>query len=306
MTTVWRLTISTDAAEGVDPRRFCLDRDILGVGWRVDGPESLDWDAYYALGMAQYYDQRDRGWWPAVNAVANRMAEGDLCWTRDWNGNYHVGRVTGPWRYVATPEHAAADVVNVRACHWVPTGTVDSVPGKVLNSFRAGRTLQAVHDDTVRFHSKLQFNRAGGAPPCDLAEHAGQAMDLFALAAPDDCEDIVGIYLQAEHGYRLIPSTCKRDTAKTEFVLRTPHAKAQVQVKQNKHLDRDDYPRDPDDPCEWFLFSTSGEYGGAPADHVHCLDPDAMRDFAFDNQTLMPGRLQRLLDYCRDPHAPPD
>ena len=302
---VWRLTISTDA-EDVDPRRFCLNRDILGVGWRVDGPESLDWPAYYALGMDQYYDKRDRGWWPAVNAVANRMAEGDLCWTRDWDGNYFLGRVAGPWRYVATPEHAAADVVNVRACHWVRTGTVDSVPGKVLNSFRAGRAVQAVHNDTVRFYSMLLFNLGGGTPRYDLPAQADQAMDLFALAAPDDCEDIVAIYLQAKYGYRLIPSTCKRDTAKTEFVLRTADAKAQVQVKQGTHLDRAHYPPDPDDPCQWFLFTTSGDYRGAPADHVHCLDPGEMRDFVFDNPALMPTRLQRLVDYCRHPHAPPD
>ena len=162
----WRTTISTDAAEG--------------VGWCVDGPESLDWNAYYALGTDQYYAQHDKGWWPAPNAIANRMAGGDLCWTRDWHGNYHLRRVAGPSRYVATPEHADADIVNVRPRHWTPAGTVDSVPGKVLNSFRAGETLQAVYDDTVGFHSKLRFNRGGGTPPYDLAA-GGPGDGLFAL-----------------------------------------------------------------------------------------------------------------------------
>ena len=167
---IWRITISTDAVEGVDPRRFCLERNILGVGWRVDGPESLDWDAYNALGTEQYYDKGDRGWWPAVNAIANRMREGDLCWTRDRDGDYYLGRVAGPWHYDATRANADADIVNLRPCHWIRTGTVDSVPGKVLNSFRAGRTLQAVHDDTVSFYSRLQFNLGGGTPPYDLGK----------------------------------------------------------------------------------------------------------------------------------------
>ena len=92
---VWRITIKTDAVEGVDPRRFCLERNILGVGWPVDGPQSLDWDTYHALGTAKYYDDGDKGWWPAVNAIRNRMTEGDLCWTRDWEGNYYLGRVAG-------------------------------------------------------------------------------------------------------------------------------------------------------------------------------------------------------------------
>ena len=126
---LWRINIKTDAAEGVDPRRFCLDRNILGVGW------------------------------PG--------------WTRDWDGNYYLGRVAGAWQYRAAPEHTEADVVNVRCCHWRSVGTVDSVPGKVFNSFRAGRTLQAVHDETVLPYLKRLFNSNGEA-----------VYDLSTLAHP--------------------------------------------------------------------------------------------------------------------------
>ena len=297
---IWRITIKPEAVEGVDPRRFCLERNILGVGWGVDGPDSMDWDTYEALGTTKYYDEGDKGWWPAVNAIRNRMAEGDLCWTRDWEGNYYLGRIDGPWEYRATPEHLDADVVNVRSCRWVSTGTVDSVPGKVLNSFRAGRTVQAVHDDTVHFYSKLQFNSASGAQTYDLNDDVEGGVDLFALASPEDCEDIVAIYLQAGYGYRLIPSTCGRDTLKTEFVLRKMDSIAQVQIKQGTvPLVRDEFPRDPNHPCEWFLFSTSGNYHGRDWDHVHCLDPCDVRDFAFANTPIMPSRVQRLLNFCR-------
>ena len=295
---VWRITIKTDAVEGVDPRRFCLERNILGVGWPVDGPQSLDWDTYHALGTATYYDDGDKGWWPAVNAIRNRMTEGDLCWTRDWEGNYYLGRVAGAWEYRATPEHTAADVVNVRRCRWMRAGTVDSVPGKVVNSFRASRTVQAVHDETVLFYSKLLFN-SNGEPVYDLPDDPDGGLDLFALALPEDCEDIVAIFLQAEYGYHLIPSTCRIDTVKTEFVLRNAHGKAQVQVKQGEvPLNKDQFTWDRDDPCEWFLFSTSGNYHGNDLDHVHCLDPCELRDFAFANPTMMPRRVQLLIEFC--------
>ena len=108
------------------------------------------------------------------------------------NGEYHIGRVEGPWEYRNTRENRDADVVNVRACQWVPVGTADAVPGKVLNSFRASRTLQAVDDDTVRFYSKLAFNSAGGEPRYDLLGE-NRELNLFALISPEDCEDIVGI-----------------------------------------------------------------------------------------------------------------
>ena len=102
---VWRINIKTDSAEGVDPRRFCLDRNILGVGWPVGERESLDWDKYQALGTAKYCDKGDKGWWPAVNAVRNRMAEGDLCWTRDWDGKLLSWSRRGR---MAIPGHAGA------------------------------------------------------------------------------------------------------------------------------------------------------------------------------------------------------
>ena len=283
-------------------RRFCLDRNILGVGWPVDGPDPLDWDTYETLGTAQYYNENYKGWWPAVNAIRNRMAVDDLCWTRDCEGNYYLGRVDGPWEYRATLEHIDADVVNVRFCHWLRTGTVDPVPGKVLNSFRGGRTVQAVDDDTVSFYPKLQFNLVGGEPAYGISDDVERGLDLFALALPEDCEDIVAIYLQAKYGYRLIPSTCRLDTVKTEFVLRKANGKAQVQVKQGGvPLDRDQFKWDPDDPCEWFLFSTSGNYYGDASDHVHCLDPIDVRAFAFENATVMPIRIQRLIRFCQSP-----
>ena len=295
---VWRITISTDAVEGVDPRRFCLERNILGLGWPVGELESLDWDTYQDLGTAEYYDNGNKGWWPAVNAIRNRMTEGDLCWTRDWEGNYYLGRVSGAWEYRAAPEHTDADVVNVRCCRWMRVGTVDAVPGKVLNSFRAGRTLQAVHDETVLFYSKLLFN-SNGEPVYDLSDDVKGGLDLFALASPEDCEDIVAIYLQAEYGYYLIPSTCRLDTVKTEFVLRNAKGKAQVQVKQGAvPLYRNQFAWDRNDPCKWFLFSTSGNYYGSDSDHVSCLDPCKVRDFAFANATVMPTRVQHLIKLC--------
>ena len=296
---IWRLNIKPDAKQDVDPRMFCIDRAILGVGWPVDwGGGPLDRDTYYALGEEKYYNQEDKGWWPAVNAILYRMEIGDLCWTRDLDGNYYLGKVEGDWEYRSTDKYRHANILNVRRCSWYRTGGVDSVPGKVLNSFRAGRTVQAVHDDTVLFYSKLIYNQVSGNGFYDLSEGQKQ-LDFFALISPEDCEDIVGIYLQEKHGYRLIPSSCKLDTVKTEFVLRKAGLKAHVQVKQGDiSLYIDEFKYDPSDPCEWFLFTTSGHYEGKGNEHVHCIDPDIMRDFAFNNKGLMSNRIQQLIEFC--------
>lgn len=298
MATIWRLNIKPDAQKDVDPRNFCFERNILGVGWQVDADSPLTKEIYCHLGRKKYLEKNgDKGWWPAVNAVLNRMKRDALCWTRDLDGNYYIGRITGDWEYRSDLEYRNADIVNVRPCRWFQTGGVDSVPGKVLNSFRPSRTVQAVHNNTSNFYSKLKYNELSGEDVYPLS--GGEEPDLFSLISPEDCEDIVGIYLQEQHGYRLIPSSCKHDTVKTEFVLKKAEGKpAYVQVKQGVDLNMDEFK---DNSVAWFLFATNGRYIGTGDEHVHCLAPDTMRDFALDNRELMSNRVRTFIDFCTAP-----
>ena len=298
MTTIWRLNIKPAAEENVDPRKFCIDRSILGIGWSVDRDAPLDWKIYEELGTKKYYNNEDKGWWPAVNAIGIRMEINDLCWTRDWDGNYYIGRIKGKWEYRSSSAYRKADIVNVRPCEWFQTGGADSVPGKVLNSFRARRAVQAVNDETSSVYSKLKYNQLSKKHVYDLS--SDEKIDLFDVISPEDCEDIVGIYLQEKLGYRLIPSSCRPDMVKTEFVLKKAGGKkAHVQVKQGHvSLDMDDYNSDPGNPCEWFLFTTHGRFTGRGDNHVHRLAPDKMRDFALANRKLMSSRVQTFIDSC--------
>ena len=205
------------------------------------------------MGEKKYYKSGDKGWWPAINAIQYRMEINDLCWTRDWDGNYYIGKILGEWEYLSTKDYIDADIVNVRPCNWVRTGGVDSVPGKVLNSFRAPRTVQAVDDNTVEFYSKLIYSKLNGENahcwPSD------RKLNLFSLISPEDCEDIVGIYIQEKFGFRLIPSSCRHDTVKTEFVLKNVEGeRAYVQVKQGVALNVNDFKCGPRDSCECFFF----------------------------------------------------
>ena len=297
MTTTWRLHIKPDSDVGVDPRKFCFDNSLLGIGWPVDPNGPMDWDTYYALGEEEYRDDRKR-WRAAANAV-NEMELDDLCWTRDENGNYYLARIVGDWEYRSTDEYRRADIVNVRPCQWVPVGGVDSVPGKVVNSFRPSATVQRVNDTTSCLYSRIKFNLLSGLTVYDLHGNEDSA-DLFSLISTDDCEDIVGIYLQEEHGYRLIPSSCKRDTVKTEFVLKGADGRrVNVQVKQGSvPLELKNFEYHPEDPCEWFLFQTEGNYHGEGDEGLRCLSPNEMCDFAFANRNIMSDRVRTFIDFC--------
>lgn len=296
MITIWRLNIKPDAVEGVDPRKFCFEKGILGIGWQVhtDGP--LDWDTYVSLGEKEYPGDGHKSWRAAANAIHN-MAINDLCWTRDADGSYYLGRIVGEWEYCSTDEYQNADIVNVRLCEWFPTGGVDSVPGKVLNSFIPPATVQRVRNDSSNRYSRVKYNQLVGCAHYKLA--ADNSPDLLALISPEDCEDIVAIYLQEKLGYRFIPSSHRSDTVKTEFVLKTTEGKqAYVQVKQgNIDLDMDEFKQNDEDPRDWYLFTTNGRYTGKGHDGVHCLKADDMRNFALKHRNLMSNRVQTWIDF---------
>ncbi len=296
MPNIWRLNVKTDAQAGIDPHKFCIERNIMGVGWAVEtGEQSLDWESYYKLGEEEYYRNNDKGWWPAVNALHNRMNVDDLCWSRNSDGIYYLGRITSKWKYKNSCEHREADVVNVRKCEWRKVGLVDSVPGKVANSFIPRRTVQKV--DSVNLYSRYLYNKLCTESFYDLSEEHDD-IDLFTLISAEDCEDIVGIYLQ-EKGYRLIPSSCKSSTAGYEFVLKNRETgrRAVVQVKQGQpELNREEYG-DAFGRDEVFLFSTQGNYTGAERANVHCLTPEKMRGFVLANREVLSDRLNQWIDF---------
>ena len=300
MPNIWRLNIKTDAQEGINPHGFCIEGNIMGVGWPVETDEQdLDWESYCELGEEEYYRNNDRGWWPAVNALHNRMNILDLCWTRNSDGIYYLGRITGDWEYENTHENREADVVNVRDCEWYEVGLVDSVPGKVVNSFIQPRTAQQVNGDSVNLYSRYLYNQLCTEPLYDLAGEHGD-VDLFTLISAEDCEDVVGIYLQ-EEGYRLIPSSCKSSTSRYEFVLKNRETgrRAVVQVKQGQiDLNREEYG-DAFEGDDVFLFTTHGNYVGAERANAHCLGPGEMRDFVLANRGVLSERLNRWIDFLR-------
>lgn len=59
---IWRLTINTSAKDGVDPREFCIEENILGFGWPVESCEKMNWETYKKLGTERYYNDENHGW----------------------------------------------------------------------------------------------------------------------------------------------------------------------------------------------------------------------------------------------------
>lgn len=296
MASVWRLNIKTAAKAGIDPRRFCLERGILGVGWQVEQTGDITWTSYISEAKP-LYKSSGRSFTVAMNALKHRMAIGDLCWTRDHDATYYLGIVTSDWRYESGQAHRDADVANVRSCLWLRAGTVDVVPGRVVNSYISGSTVQKVNGNDVRAYSEYLANKLSGE-----LHYCPSSPDksFLGLLSSDDCEDLVPMYLQKEHGYLVIPSTCKADTAAYEYVLRhsITGGKAVAQVKHGAvDLDKAAYS---DIDANVFLLTTRGKYVGVDAANVSCISPESATEFAVKNYNLMPARIKSWIDFDRE------
>jgi hypothetical protein len=88
--------------------------------------------------------------------------EGAFVWTRDGDGLFWLGRITGEWHYDPDDRAVEADLVHVRSCAWArhPVAT-DAVPAAVSATFaRGGRNFQQTHHQDVAAESEKVWRRA--------------------------------------------------------------------------------------------------------------------------------------------------
>jgi hypothetical protein len=129
-----------DVPDGLDR---ALDLGLCGVGGTLRPPPSTLADAVERLSTA--YDER------AARRL-RRFAEvpdGTFVWSREVDGLYRLGRLTGSWRYDASAAAVEADLVHVRPCGWASRPFAE-VPRAVAYAFaRGGRNFQRIRDPAV-------------------------------------------------------------------------------------------------------------------------------------------------------------
>jgi len=289
--TTWRINLKPGHKSGINARRYCLSKEIVGIGWQVNYKETpLTADYYEKKAEKAYYDKGNKSWWPAWNAFYNKMKIDDLIWTRDWDGIYYIGRIKGHWYYDTSDDASNADIVNVRECDWKKIGTIASVPGKLVNCFIPARTLQKVNDETVNLFSKIIYNEKTNSNFYKTTSLNGK--DIFSLLSSDDCEDALALYLQLTKDYFLIPSSCKADTMAYEYELihKFTKEKAIVQVKNGKvNINIEDYSNI---DRTVFLFTTKGKYFGKKTNGIHLISPDEIRNFLYSNIEFLPDKMK--------------
>ena len=129
--------------DSVDPTlavERALAEGVVGVGGRLTSVPARLEDAVAMT--AEEHDDR------AARRLARFAAvpDGAQVWTRDPDGRFRRGTLTGPWAYDESPEAYAADLVHVRPCAWDEQSLEEHrVPAEVAATFRrGGRNFQQI------------------------------------------------------------------------------------------------------------------------------------------------------------------
>lgn len=272
---------------------FCLDRQVVGVGWGVHetAPErELDWSAYTELANDLY---------GKVNGSPQMMHDlpaDSLIWLRDRSATYYLAEVTGDWQYLHDAKSVEAEVHNVRPARIERVGVESEVPGAVIAGFRARRAVQTVTSEVAARYSEFVFAKLAGRQSPVWQPSLDEVVK--SLLSSQDLEDLISCYLQRRYGYLVMPGSMRADTPAYEFVLRHPDDghEAVLQVKSGRSA----VPLDalPTDVKKAFVFSPMDTYSGEPGANVEkLLFPDII-DFMSTEPFSLPRRVETWVRYA--------
>lgn len=301
---LWKMNIKTSSSKDVDPFQFCRSNNILGFGWLLKDENGnkitpKDIEECEKLGRHQY---NSRGFVASIHAF-KEMDVDDLIWTRK-DGQYYLCRVLGKWHYENGEEYCSADVENVVDVEFLEVGTVENVPGKVVNCFRARSTIQQIqgyYDDgkvvnpALAASMKIYNDKKGvnyyGVKPIGKE-------NILDMLLPEDVEEIVSLYLQAEKNYLIYSSSNKLDTQTYEFVMvsRDGGHLCYAQVKTgNVSLDGNHYLHLTANGNKVYIFAVSQQYYNVDNVNVISLGKNEIIDFIYNNKGILPQRIRMWL-----------
>lgn len=214
------------------------------------------------------------------------VEKGDYIWMRD-NGIYYLGYVGDKLRYKYNSrnkalEHDAAN--QIKGVVWKPIGDESQVPGAVATAFIRGRTIQRINKSHMFEYAEYAF----WEKPLILENSNKDFLQqlFYDCLSPNDCEDLVCLYLYDRKGYVTIPSTNKIATELYECVLVNPLngklaypqvKKGDVELNTNKYIDLiKDNPNK-----EVYLFSSEDKVvGETHIDNIHIISSDELYSWA--------------------------
>ena len=304
MGTVWRLQTRTDSSSGEKISKYCLDNDVAALGWSIKDDHIKNYNPEAIIEIQekrkniedinQYYDVvRTYGLY-GINRKKRLIAvdmlteveKGDYIWMRD-NGIYYLGHVTEKSEYIYNSDEDALDfdaANQITEVKWERIGDESQVPGAVATAFIRGRTIQRINKDYMFEYAEYAF--WGKSLILENSKEEFLQQLFYDCLSPNDCEDLVCLYLYDKANYIAIPSTNKLATELYECVLVNP-LNGKLAYPQVKKGDKELKPNDyieliKDNPNkEVYLFTSEGKVqDDIHIDNIHSISPDELYSWA--------------------------
>lgn len=300
MGTVWRLQTRTDSNDGKKISSYCREKSIAAVGWSINDDQIKKYNAeafdkiqsirasiksddiYYKVLEEYNLFNIKAGQKIVAVETLKRVKPGDYIWMRD-NGIYYLGCVNENSNFIYNCDKDALDfdAANQRTgVTWKPIGDESQVPGAVATAFIRGRTIQRIKKDYMFEYAEYAFR--GKTLILENSNEEFLQQLFYDCLSPNDCEDLVCLYLYDYKGYVTIPSTNKIATELYECVLVNPEngMLAYPQVKKGSDpLDFNNYVdlvKDQKRKKEVYLFTSEGvvNKSNVQSDLIHIISPN--------------------------------
>lgn len=251
---IWRVHLFCDTdifIEGELCRKHCIDKSIVGLGWNIDNDDSSV-KALKEMKLGDYIWVRNKGQYfigkicdecaHEFSSSFDRNAKDDLkheinskiMEILDYDEKSDIMKLNGKKlkekkkkdEIKEKIEHHNYESINVHRCveKWYPCENYQ-VPGKVINNFISGKTVNGVSDDLLKYCEFLYKQQEQKEQGIKITKVMSLKSDekfkiLKDLLHPEDTEDLLGIWLQVQRNYIVFPSTNKQSTKDYEYVLK--------------------------------------------------------------------------------------
>lgn len=290
---LWRLQTKTSEARISE---YCKDNNIVAFGWSLRGMDipineinSIKTFEQYLSYAEKVYEKKALG---NVKRLHDKVREGDLIWIKD-NGKYYIGRVdkNSKWIFNTSKEAFDLDACNqLTNIQWYSYKESDEsmVPGAVATSFIKGHTFQQIRFNGAIVYSSLLYDKLVGTNFYSDKKLNLNEDDFYSLLSPDDCEDLLCLWLYHKYGYVCIPSTNKKSTQLYECVLIDPKTGKHVYIQVKKGSDSIDANDYTDLKGEVWFLTTEGTVNNFNHDNdsnMHIAEPEKLLEFALSEES---------------------
>ncbi len=287
----------------------CVEKNIFGIGWYLDGFEGSLADNKEAFLGAYNNDSAYKAIKKAVDNI-DKIKEGDLVIMRLRDAHYYIGQVSE--RAFHTNNIFSSEYFDTRlswmcrVSQWLEFKTDENLPSEIIGrlSQRRQPTLSRVANDRQRLLIAAALNTISKGK-IDGVSKINLTPDNFSRSlAYMELEDLVCSYIYNEirnaypdSNYILLPSSCKVSRPLYEFIFVcagekpvTCQVKSEDFIDIKKHID-DSYRK-------IYFFSGKGYINEeAKQDNMEIISREKLFEFLTDNAQYMYSKISKYYTF---------